>query len=312
MARLPSVAGHTVYCALLAAAFSFVTGRACADSQNGADSSREAALTDEVIVEGTRLEVERRVHAFVSNITRRGYGTESLVRWREPICPLVAGLTSEQGEYILYGVTQAASAAGAPLGAEKCRPNLHIVVASEPEKLVERWSKRARGLFGDTSPTTVRNFLQDSPRPVRVWYNTELVCGAGGGSPRIEKGPGGDLSVQESSIGCIIRDTRLQTNYVDTFSSVIVMVDADLIKDIKLGQLADYVAMVGLAKMDVDASLGDAPTILRLFADSADVAPPTMSTWDRAYLKALYRTPQQSRIQRATIANRVVRDVTSQ
>jgi hypothetical protein len=293
MARLPSAAAC---CTLLAAALSFATGPAYADSPE-----------TEVIVEGTRPELEQRVHAYVSGITRRGYGTESLVRWRKPICPLVAGLTSDQGEFILYGVTQAAAAAGAPLGSEECRPNLYVVVASEPERLLERWHKRSRGLFGDAPPSTVRQFLQDEPRPVRAWYNTELVCGDGVGTPKLQRGA--DLSFRESSSGCFIKDTRLQSNYVDIFASVIVIVDADLIKDIKLGQLADYVAMIGLAKMDVDANVGDAPTILRLFAAATDSAPPNMSPWDRAFLEALYRTPQRSRHQRSIIANRVVRDV---
>jgi hypothetical protein len=294
MARLPLVC-----CTLFAVALSFATGLAC------------AAPTDEseIIVEGTRPDVEQRVHAFVSEITRRGAGSESLVRWHRPICPLVAGLTSEQGEFILYGVTQAAIAAGAPLGSKECQPNLHIVVVSEPERLLERWRKRTRGLFGGATPSKVRHFLQDSPRPIRAWYNTKLVCGEGGGTPQMQRGASGDLALRESSSGCFIKDTRLQTNYVDTFSSVIVMVDADLIKGINLGQLADYVAMIGLAKMDVDANVGDAPTILRLFAHSADVAPPTMSPWDRAFLEALYRTPQRSRFQSSMIANRVVRDV---
>lgn len=311
MARLPLVTDR-MCCTLLVVALSFVSDLACADSRKNADASQEGIRTDEtadVIVEGTRLEVEQRVHAFVSEITRRGYGKESLVRWRKPICPLVAGLTSQQGEYILYGVTQAAHAAGAPLGTRECQPNLYIVVASEPEQLLQHWRKRKRGLFGDAPPATVRYFLEDSPRPVRAWYNTELVCGDGGGKPRLERGSGGELAIQESSSGCFIKDTRLQTNYIDTFASVIVIVDADLIKDIKLGQLTDYVAMIGLTKMDVDANVGNAPTILRLFADSAEARLPTMSLWDRAFLNALYHTPQRTRHQSSTIAHRVVRDV---
>ena len=208
-------------------------------------------------------------------------------------------------------MTQAAIAAGAPLGSQECQPNLHIIVASEPETLLQRWHERTRGLFGGAPPSKVRQFLQDSPRPIRVWYNTELVCGDGGGTPRMQRGANGDLAIQESSSGCHIKDTRLQSNYVDTFSSVIVIVDADLIKDIRLGQLTDYVAIVGLAKMDVDANVADAPTILRLFADSADLAPPNMTTWDSAFLKALYRTPQRSRFQSSMIANRVMHDVAS-
>jgi hypothetical protein len=290
MARLPSVT-------LLAIALSLGTTLASAATDD----------SNEIIVEGARPEVEQRVHAYVSEITRRGYGKESLVRWREPICPLVAGLTRDQGEFILYGVTQAAAAAGAPLGDEDCQPNLYIVVAAEPEQLLERWRKRTRGLFGRSPPSTVRHFLEDSPRPVRVWYNTELVCGDGGGTPQLQRG-GGEMAIRESSSGCFIKDTRLQSNYIDTFSSVIVIVDADLIKDIKLGQLTDYVALVGLTKIDVDADVGTAPTILRLFANSAD-APPNMSPWDRAFLNALYHTPQRFRFQSATIAHRVVRDV---
>jgi hypothetical protein len=317
MARLPLVADHTSdlppdsfrtvrlsACCDLLAALSFTAGLACAQGTRTDE-------TTEVIVEGTRLEVEQRVHAFVSEITRRGYGKESLVRWHKPICPLVAGLTGEQGEFILYGVTQAALAAGAPLGSRECVPNLYIVVASEPEQLLQRWRQRTRGLFGDGSPSTVRQFLKGSPRPVRAWYNTELVCGDGGGTPQLQRGAGGGIEIQEQSSGCFIKDTRLQSNYVDTFSSVIVIVDADLIKGITLGQLTDYVALLGLTKMDVDANLGDAPTILRLFADSADAAPPNMSPWDRAFLNALYRTPQRYRHQRSTIAHRVVRDVAS-
>src|SRR5687768_8028461 len=131
MARLPSVAVHTSELlpdsfrivrffagrTLLAAALSFAAGLASADSHQDTRPDE----TTEVIVEGTRLQVEQRVHAFVSEITRRGYGKESLVRWRKPICPLVAGLTREQGEFILYGVTQAAAAAGAPLDAKECQ-----------------------------------------------------------------------------------------------------------------------------------------------------------------------------------------------
>jgi hypothetical protein len=45
-------------------------------------------------------------------------------------------------------------------------------------------------------------------------------------------------------------------------------VDARRIKDINMGQFAAYIAMVGLAEIRLDAKLGDAPTVLRLFTDS--------------------------------------------
>ncbi|MGH8239223.1 MAG: hypothetical protein ACREXP_19695, partial [Steroidobacteraceae bacterium] len=35
----------------------------------------------------------------------RGYAVESLVRWTKPICPLVAGIPADQGEFILHRVS---------------------------------------------------------------------------------------------------------------------------------------------------------------------------------------------------------------
>jgi hypothetical protein len=87
-----------------------------------------------------------------------------------------------------------------------------------------------------------------------------------------------------------------------------VLVDLDDVKETKLGPLTDYIAMVGLAEVDLDGDWGDAPTVLRLFADSGDAASQRMSAWDSAFLKALYRTSQKSRHQRSTIAQRMVSD----
>jgi hypothetical protein len=55
--------------------------------------------------------------------------------------------------------------------------------------------------------------------------------------------------------------------------------------------------MVGLAEIRVDAKLGDAPTILRLFTDTANAPTLGMSAWDTAYLKALYHTELDDKTQ---------------
>ena len=108
--------------------------------------------------------------------------------------------------------------------------------------------------------------------------------------------------------GCSVKDTRLEFNAVRPISSVIVLVDFDDVKAMKLGALTDYISMVGLAQVDLDGDWGDVPTVLRLFSNSADVAAQRMSAWDRSFLKALYSTPQKSRFQRSEIARSMVRD----
>jgi hypothetical protein len=260
-------------------------------------------VTEEVIVEGTRPEIEKRAYAFVTGVTHDGYLTKSLARWNKPICPLVAGIPADQGEFILRGVSQAARAAGARLAARKCKANFHVVVTSDPDLLLEMWRKRAPRLFGGESPTAVRRVM-GTPRPIRIWYNAQEAC-AGGWTATQDAGAIAQMFVDS---GCKVKDTRLEFTAIRPISSVIVLVDFDEVKEMKLGALTDYISMVGLAQVDLDGNWGDAPTILHLFSNSADVAAQRMSAWDRSFLKALYSTSQESRFQRSEMARSIVRD----
>ena len=85
--------------------------------------------------------------------------------------------------------------------------------------------------------------------------------------------------------GCL-KDSRLAFSTVNVISSVIVIVDLDDTKEIKLGPLTDYIAMVGLTDVDLDGDWGDEPTILSLFVASGEATSQKMSIWDRAFLKA--------------------------
>lgn len=77
--------------------------------KDGIDSTTVAAPRD-------RAAVEREVRTFVNAIAVKP-GEESLARWQSqiPLCPLVAGMPSKDGEYILSRVSKIATAAGAPL-----------------------------------------------------------------------------------------------------------------------------------------------------------------------------------------------------
>jgi hypothetical protein len=67
--------------------------------------------------------------------------------------------------------------------------------------------------------------------------------------------------------------------------------------DLNIGQLADYIAMTGLAEIREDAKPGPAPTILHLFGKTQTARPTGLSSWDQAFLKALYTTKQASMMQ---------------
>jgi hypothetical protein len=285
--------------AVLTAVLSLATSVACAASQG--------KTTEEVIVEGTRLEIRQRIYDFVTGITHEGYAVESLARWNKPICPMVAGIPRPQGEFVLLRISEAARAAGARLAGSKCKANFHVVVTPDPEQLVALWRKRAPRLFGGESPTKVRRILS-KPRPIRVWYNAWEVCGDGGYA--VPQGASANFGLESGLSECPIKDSRLEWNYTNNISSVIVLVDFDDVQAMKLGPLTDYISMVGLAQVDLDGNWGEAPTVLRLFSDSGAAASQQMSAWDRAFLKALYTTTQKSRFQRSSITDQMLRTFT--
>jgi len=277
-----------------------------------AAAATDDKVTEEVIVKGTRPEVERRANTFVKGVTHRDYAVESLVRWNKPICPLVAGVPAHQGEFILRGISQAVRDAGVKLAPENCKPNFHVVLTPEPDQLLDLWRKRAPKLYGMERPAKVRRIL-GKPRPVRVWYNVWDICGEGVDTGTII---GADSNFGLSATtpygtGCL-KDSRLTFSSVKAISSVIVLVDLDDTKQTRLGPLTDYISMVGLTDVDLDGDWGDEPTILRLFAASDAATAQKLSIWDRAFLKALYTTSQTDRHQRNEIARSMVNDFMAQ
>jgi hypothetical protein len=242
---------------------------------------------DSITVETARdrKALERQVNAFVRGISVAPR-EQSLANWQSqvPICPLVAGLSREDGEYMLARLSKIAASAGAPLAPEHCKPNFFVIVTSQADALVKAWSKRDTTMFGGSGGTAIHKFL-NSTVPVRAWYNAELYNSDG---TRVGSVSVDDLNTPRYTF--VFNASRIDFNDVRNLESVIVVVDAVHAKGITFGQLAAYVAMVGLAEIRPDARASDAPaSILQLFSN-AGKPPPGLSAWDEAFLKALYHT----------------------
>jgi hypothetical protein len=256
-------------------------GRQSATQPHAPVSSGKGPL-DTVTVEGQRerKEVEREVNEFVLAVAVRSLH-DSLSRWNTPVCPLVAGLPKEQGEFVLARLSQIAREAKAPLAGEHCKANFYIVVTPQPEVLLKKWQARDRRMFDTRNGMGhVRRFLDD-PRAVRVWYNVGFA--STDGKPITSDSLAGALvgtafgmNLQLASIptNTVSMATRLSYSAVRSLSSVIVVVDANHVQELSFGQLADYVGMVGLAEVNQDAEVGPVPTILRLSSEPRSAAGP--------------------------------------
>jgi hypothetical protein len=265
-----------------------------------------AALADTPPIDATtviaprdRAAPEREIKTFVNAIAVKP-GDESLARWQPqiPLCPLVAGMNGKDGEYILSRVSKVAAAAGAPLAPEHCKGNFFIVVTSDPEGVLRAWSKRDVRMFGDEADqggTKIQEFF--ASRPVRVWYNTDFY-----------KLDGTPLGNTEGRTNQSARATRIEVNNYRALSSVVAIVDARRAKDVSFGQVAAYVAMVGLVQLRSEANVSDAPSILNLFS-AAGSGPPALTAWDESFLKAVYSTRITDKQQIAAIKTAMVQDV---
>lgn len=265
------------------------------DSTTRGSPSDSRKEIDTVTIKAEReRQLKRQIGHFVSGIIVT-YMNDSLERWNFPICPLVAGLPSERGEFILARVSQIARDSHAPLADEHCKPNFFVVVTDDPDLLVQKWIKHDRNLVNTCDGMGyVREFLH-SRQPVRVFYNAKF---------RSVDGRDRDLSslsllgfnLQMYFSSCVasgVAGTRLSYGAVQELSSVIMVVDIRRTTNLNIGQLSDYIAMVGLAQIRPNADTGTAPTILSVFGDT-DPRPQGLSPWDQSFLHTLYTTNQSS------------------
>lgn len=253
----------------------------------------------EAAVEPQQADLRQRVEAFVRGVTKNpGFAdSESLVRWNAPICLFAAGLPEEDLKAVSARLTQIILAAGAPLAREPCQPNFVIIETSEPDRILEAWYARNKQLFGDATLSQIHQFLDPSgSRPIRVWRNIDRGRKAG---TRLGHFVPSNNNAESSSF---VR------NAVLSLFSVFAIVDTNLASQATLDQQADYMAMVGLSNVDLDADIGSAPSILRLFV-SGPTPPAGLSPWDAAFVKALYHSDQTSRTQRHDIVERVMYEI---
>lgn len=246
--------------------------------------------------EAAHAALERRVEIFTRALTRNPGAPDdySAVRWNTPICLLVVGLSAENASTVSARVSQISTSAGAPLARAPCQPNFIIVATADPGQILDAWYARAKGLFGDATPAQIREFLESSrSRPVRIWYNIDRGRKAG-----MRNGHFVPSTTQADS-------SVFLGNAVFDFLSVFAIIDTHRTEHAALNQVADYVAMIGLTDVDLEADLGGAPSILRLFSPTQDGGPSGLSNWDTAFLKALYQSNQASRTQRFEIEQRV-------
>jgi hypothetical protein len=253
-----------------------------AESQPLPASQPQPQAETTITVDAARQQdlLKRQINTFVKSITMPTRD-EALMRWHSPVCPAVAGLPRDKGEFVLQRLSHVAQDATVPLGPQDCAPNLLVLFSKNPQVLLENlWEHNPRLFNDDRGIGGAKRFL-NSMQAIRAWYNADLDCyvayfRTAGGMYRPSHCSGSMSS-------------KLSWEVIRVISSAIVVVDLRHVGDVTLQQQADYVAMLAFAQIRENAHPGSVPTVLRLFSDDGG-KPDALTPWDAAFLKALYST----------------------
>lgn len=272
------------------AALSFCLSSTAAPQQQLANADDSI---DTVEVTAQREAMRKAIRTFVSNVTR--FDGENIARWRFPICPSVTGAVPEHGAFMRARIVEIAESVGAPLARnqKKCSPNLFVILTSQPDHLWATFKEHNPKMFGPLQPQRVERAL--STRPVQTIQNV-IINNADGTTPF-------------DTASYRLRDSHISSSVSEDFNSVLVVVNDAETGQATFGQLADYVSMVALARVDLSADFADADSILRLFAtsDSVTSPPSRLTQWDQSFLKALYGADYFSQRARTLISTTMIR-----
>lgn len=269
----------------------------------------DATTLADIMVEGRPLRTA--VQTFVGTVAAPA-GERGPARWESPLCVGVLNLAAAPAQFLADRVSDIGAELKLPIGAPGCKPNLVVMFTSDGAALAKDLVRTRRpefmvGTSGATRGRAALDAFQTSDRAVR-WWTVSIPVNEDTGQAAVRvpgQGPFQPGAIERpsdlGSFGLNGPASRLTNSVKDLMQQVLVIVDINEMGAADFTQIADYVALVGLAQIDPEAETGGFDSILNLF--DPDVAPPPALTgFDWAYLKGVYGATQRARSGRGLVA----------
>jgi hypothetical protein len=269
-----------------------------------------------IVVRATPLNPEQARDRAVNFVKSTGVanGQKQVARWVVPVCIKVFGLAASQEARVVRQMLAVAEEAKIPVGKVDCEPNLTVTVAADAVEAVRYIHARKPNQLREVNKAEKEQLLNGSA-PVRWWYATEMMdrdgvkansmtapwITAGDTNGGVFSLPEGMAATQQYNSGSNVRTPTIRSLYGAT-----VIVDATKAGSTPIDSIAAYAAMVAFAEMDAGAPPPD--SILGLFQPSSVES--SLTDWDMAFLKSLYRMPldRRSRIQRGHLVEALLEE----
>lgn len=240
--------------------------------------------------------------------------SEQFPRFHDAICVKVVGLPPEFDAFVAKRIFDLAGEVHAPIArSATCVPNINVLFTPQPQAQLDDIAKRKDILIGFHFTSQTQKVLSVN-RPIQAWYVTrtrdttgnswiEVANPCPANTPVADYGPCGDRPQGRAG-------SRLGNDMSAEVVHSLIIADANKVAGQKIDAVADYIAVLALAKWQGLERCNAIPTILNLMAEGCADPPETTTSADIALLAGLYAVdPRESGSQqRMSIASRMAAD----
>ena len=227
-------------------------------------------------------------------------------RFRDPVCVRVVGLPDGFDDFIKARVLAVAEQVHAPVAkAADCTPNVNVIFSTEPKAQVDDIYRRRDLLLGFRFHSQVKRVTTFN-RPIQAWYLTRTRDDRGMSFLEVENILSAPLDERPQGRA----GSRLSHGVSAEVVHSLIIADANKVSDAKIGGVADYIAVLALARWThLERCNSSVSTVMNLLADGceADERPEAATPADLALLTGLYSVDprEDGAAQRATIASAI-------
>jgi len=284
-------------------------GTGAASASSGSAGGAKAAPTD---LSGVTVRAPQKPDPLVDRTTQfvrqhlpENTFSDQYPRFRDPVCVRVIGLPPEFDGFIAARVVAIANQVGAPVAkAADCTPNVNVIFSTAPQAQIDDIYRRRDILLGFRFHSQVKH-LKTFERPIQAWYLTRTRDVHGQSFLEVENAL---VSWAEKPTGRA--GSRLSSALSAEVVHSLIIADANKVTDAKIGGVADYVAVLALARWTrLERCNSQVSTVLNLMADGCDPEerPEAATPADLALLTSLYAVDAQENgaLQRAAIASAI-------
>lgn len=243
-----------------------------------APSAPRTSDSQAIVVQGTR-DQGRAASDYIDKVLPAGFDA-AIGRFEEPLCPQIVGLPDALRDQVLGRIAEVAEAANIRINPDKCTPNMLIVIVDDKKALIEGMRHKKEAYLYGVGSDTIKS-LENSSRPVAAWQISDVI--GADGMPLRQDGDGFPRLFTTLPPSRMVMTTKKRL-----LGGIVVLEHRGLV-GVTTRQLADYAMLRLLTTIGNSERPAPGSSVLSLFNDGvapAD-APPSLTWWDLAFLKAL-------------------------